>query len=79
MEGDPVRGCGALFISWGSACGGRRVPVYKAGEKIKEMFRWESIRTTQYNINTLVDDTIYIIILEFVVICSSALFPAATW
>lgn len=33
LEGDPVIGCGALFISWGSAWGGRRVPVYKAGEK----------------------------------------------
>lgn len=37
LEGDPVRGCGALFISWGSACGGRRVPVYKAGEKIRDV------------------------------------------
>lgn len=35
MEGDPVIGCGALFISWGSAWGGRRVPVHKAGEKKK--------------------------------------------
>lgn len=26
-EGDPVIGCGALFISRGSACGGRRGPA----------------------------------------------------
>lgn len=37
LEGDPVIGCGALFISWGSAWGGRRVPVYKAGGKNKTL------------------------------------------
>lgn len=36
MEGDPVIGCGALFISWGSAWGGRCVPVYKAGGNKKK-------------------------------------------
>lgn len=30
LEGDPVIGCGALFISWGSAWGGRCGPVYES-------------------------------------------------
>ena len=30
MEGGPVIGCGALFISWSSAWVGRCGPVYKS-------------------------------------------------
>lgn len=33
VEGDPVIGCGALFISWGSAWGGRCGPVYKSNKR----------------------------------------------
>lgn len=33
MEGGPVIGCGALFISWSSAWGGRCGPVYKSEER----------------------------------------------
>ncbi len=33
MEGGPVIGCGALFISWSSAWGGRCGPVYKSDER----------------------------------------------
>lgn len=44
LEGDPVIGCGALFISWGSAWGGRRVPVYKAGEKKKILIVFAAYR-----------------------------------
>lgn len=29
VDGGPVIGCGALFISWSSAWGGRCGPVYK--------------------------------------------------
>lgn len=33
LEGDPVIGCGALFISWSSAWGGRCGPVYKSDKR----------------------------------------------
>lgn len=33
LEGDPVIGCGALFISWGSAWGGRCGSVYKSEKR----------------------------------------------
>lgn len=33
MDGGPVIGCGALFISWSSAWGGRCGPVYKSEKR----------------------------------------------
>lgn len=37
LEGDPVIGCGALFISWGSACGGGCGSVYKSEKREREV------------------------------------------
>lgn len=52
LEGDPVIGCGALFISWGSAWGGRCGPVYESKKNKKQGEMLKVFADTQYKIVT---------------------------